>query len=377
MPAAILTAKRFCIPLANMQAVMTGLAGGLGLNQNHWDSCNCSLVVGEHSQLIERPVVMLSALLRPFDYGTLSNSSQVFKRNRGIERFSLIDQLTANGVIQPLLKASLFPREPFQEALCPLRAFGLQRRPDFSEVVANFLDLLTIPGLTCTGVSNGATTQIHPNHFRCFTRWVSGQVNRDLDVVVSVATLDQCCTRRILPSQECELIVANRKRQPHTLIEQGNAYVLVNFPIREDSGIQSDRTWFELVHLLCRFQVADDATNCLTSMVRFQSGRCSHLPIGQVMQLRGVANVFTFCNCQYLIASLSKSFQRHVNFLAQLWMDLKLAGYRYGLSHRPILFHPCLLSRQEIVNVGGIEPRKIYAPIPPHLQGDAVSRRSL
>ncbi|MBF2080230.1 MAG: hypothetical protein IGR76_17370 [Synechococcales cyanobacterium T60_A2020_003] len=75
---------------------------------------------------------MLSALLRPFDYGTLSNSSQVFKRNRGIERFSLIDQWTANGVIQPLLKASLSPREPFQEALCPLRAFGLQRCPDFS-----------------------------------------------------------------------------------------------------------------------------------------------------------------------------------------------------------------------------------------------------
>lgn len=94
------------------------------------------------------------------------------------------------------------------------------------------------------------------------------------------------------------------------------------------------------------------------------------------MQLGSIANFFPVCSLQNLIASLRKSIQSYVNFLAQLWGDLKLAGYRYGLSHRTIVFHPYLFYRQEIVNFGGIEPRKIYAPIPLHPQGDAVSRRN-
>jgi hypothetical protein len=32
--------------------------------------------------------------------------------------------------------------------------------------------------------------------------------------------------------------------------------------------------------------------------------------------------------------------QSAVNFLAQLYRDLKLAGYRYRLSHALIILHP-------------------------------------
>lgn len=76
---------------------------------------------------------------------------------------------------------------------------------------------------------------------------------------------------------------------------------------------------------------------------------------------------------QNLIAAISKHLKSHVNFLAQLWGDLKLARYRYGLTHRTIVLDRYLFSRQEIMNFDGIEPHKVHAPIPPHPQGDAVS----
>lgn len=94
--------KRLALSVSNMVAAVASLACISGWNQQHWNPSDSRFVVGEKPQLIESPVVMLPALLRTFDLGTLSDSGQIFKRNTGTDCLRFLYQLFRDVMVQRL-----------------------------------------------------------------------------------------------------------------------------------------------------------------------------------------------------------------------------------------------------------------------------------
>lgn len=328
--------------------VMTTAARLRGISR--WDKDNAhpsqdSFIGDKHPELIKRPIVRSSSLslVARLSIQRLTNIGQVFKRQCRTYCLSFAHQLSADAVVDVFLKPRFSPREPLEESSRPTSAFGLKRCSDPRVTVASSLQLATIPSLVGGSCCNISPSQIDTNHFWGFTRWWGVKFNRNLNVIVSTPTLDQRGTGGSLPSEQCQLVVANGQREPSPFGHQRDAYVLVGLPVSKNSGIQRDAGWTKLVNLLNGFHIAYHSPNGLADMIGFQPSCQPNRVVGQVMQLGCIAAVLALGYFQYLIASIRESLQSAVNFLTQLYRDLKLAGYRYGLSHALIILHLCCL----------------------------------
>lgn len=113
-----LTPEIFTLALPNSQALMMGLAGVRCWNIQDRNACNCSLIGSELLQLVASPTMQIAPLSFS-DLRCVADASQILKRNGCIQLFSFLYQLFRDVVVNPLLKASFSPREPFQEAFCP------------------------------------------------------------------------------------------------------------------------------------------------------------------------------------------------------------------------------------------------------------------
>ena len=314
-------------------------------HKDNGDSSQNSFICNKHPELIERPIVRPSPLSFVTGLGIqrLANIGQVFKRQCCIYCLGFVYQLSADTVVDIFLKPRFSPREPLEESSRPTSAFGLKRCSDPRVTVASSLQLATIPSFVCGSGGDVSPAHVYPNHFWCFTCWRGVKFNSNLNVVVSTSSLDQRGTGGSLSSKQCQLIVANRQREPDTFRHQRNTYVLIGLPISEYPGIQRDTGWTKLVNLLDSFHIAHHSPNGLADMIRFQSSRQFDRVVGQVMQFGCIAAVFSLGYLQYLIASICKTLQSAVNFLPQLYRDLQLTRYRYCLSHALIILHPYCL----------------------------------
>ncbi len=314
-------------------------------NKDNGNSSQDSFIGDKRPKLIERPIVRSSPLsfVPGLSIQRLTNISQVFKRQRRTYCRRFVHQLSADAVVDVFLKPRFSPREPLEEPSCPTSAFGLKRCSNSVVAVTSSLQLATIPSLVGGSCCDVSSSQIDTNYLGRLACWWGVKFNRNLNVIVSTPSFDQCSAGRSLSSEQCQLIVTNGQREPNLLRHQRNAYVLVGLSISEDSSIQRDAAWTKLVYLLDGFHVAHHSTNGLANMIGFQSSCQPNRIVGQVMQLGGIAAVFALGYLQYLITSIRKSLQSAVNFLTQLYRDLELAGYRYRLSHALIILHPrCL-----------------------------------
>lgn len=326
----------------NVMATATSLRGISRWDKDNGNSSQDSFVGDKHPELIKRPIVCPSpfGLVARLGIQRFANIAQVFKRQCRTYCLSFIHQLSADAVVNVFLKPRFFPREPLEESFRPSRAFGLKRCSAKRITVASSLQLATIPSFVRGSGCNVSSAQIDTNHLGCFTCWWGVKFNRNLDVIVSTPALDQRSTGGDLPSKQCQLIVSNLTRQPNPFGHQRDAYMLIGLPVSEDSGIQRDAGWTKLVNLLNCFQITHHSPNGLADMISFQSSCQLNPVVGQVMQLGCVAAVLVLGYLQYLITSIRKSLQSAVNFLTQLYRDLKFTGYRYCLSHALIILHP-------------------------------------
>jgi hypothetical protein len=345
MPTTMATTILLPIPVGftllwmDMQAFVTGLTRISRVNQYQLDSRNSGFIGCELAQLVERPTMVLS-MLRFTNFGVLPNARQILKRNGRISSLRFVDQLTADGVIDVCLESAFSPREPFKELFCPSDAFGLNARPNMHKVVANFLNLLSRPRQSCTGVSDILATHIDPKHFGRFVRRLSWNINLNLNVVIPIPALALHCTGGRLPFQQSKLIISNRQRQLNPSVQEGDTHKLFRFILGERSHVQRHRSGPKFVNLLLSGHGSNHPPNGLADMVCLQTRLCSDIVVGCIVQLGCVAYFLVFRYLQYLIASIRKCLQSAVNFLTQLYRHLKLAGYRYCLAHRQSMSHP-------------------------------------
>jgi len=103
----------------------TSLAGVLGINKDHWNTRQHSLVGDVLSQLIERPVSELAPLLatkpRP-----IANACQVLKGYRSFGDLRFLNKTLANRMVGVALKSGLLTRDFLKFTLCGFSLFLLQ-----------------------------------------------------------------------------------------------------------------------------------------------------------------------------------------------------------------------------------------------------------
>jgi hypothetical protein len=356
MPTAIVLATPVRSPLlrVDMQALVASLAGASRLNKQHLNTRYQSFVCRELTQLVECPVVRIPALRLPSGLlvSSFPNPSQVLKRNASFKALSCIDQSTADGVIDIGLKSSFLPREPLKELFGSSGAFGLNGCTDLCKMVSHFLNLFPTPSHTSTCMGNITSPYIHPNHFfRCFVGGLSGDINLNLKVIVSIPALAQHRTGGRLTLKQSELIVTNRQRQGNTSIFERNPNRLFRFVVGERPHVQAQGSGAKGMDLFLGIERTDDPSNGLTDMVCFKPCLCPDDVIGEVMELGCVAYLFTIRYLQYLIASIRKSLKCDVNSRTQLYRDLKLARYRYCLSHGQSITHPSVKELRAVKTV--------------------------
>jgi len=326
----------------DVQAFVAGLAGVGRRHQYHRHSSNGSLVGHKHPELVERPVIGSTALslAAMLLIQALSDACQVLKSQCRTNSLGIPDQGSADVVVQPCLVAPFSPREPTKQSSRRPRAFGLNLGAYTAEPVADGLDVFSTPRASVAGGGDIPPAQVNSDYLWSFTGRGSVQLNRNVDVVVPLLSLGQSSAGGCLPPQQSDLITANLELEPNPSAHQGHAHGLVGLSVLKSTSVQSQTGGAKLVDLLHRLGIANHPTERLTDVVGFQPRCCPYRPIDQVVQLGGVPAVLLFGGVENLVASVSKSLQGAVNFLAQLLWDYQLATYRDSLAHGLIVVCP-------------------------------------
>lgn len=123
------TAEKMPVPVTSIDvaASWAALAGIAGVNVDHGNATLGGLVLDEPAELSESPGVLDESLLSGHT-DALPDGAQVFHRDN-IAGLTGTDDSFGDPVVKVGHPATLLPRQPFQEALGPFRAPGLERLP--------------------------------------------------------------------------------------------------------------------------------------------------------------------------------------------------------------------------------------------------------
>jgi len=335
------TAKRLPLSGVDVSAARASLRRVSGWNKNYWNTRNYGFVLREHPKLVERPVICstpFGSVPRLF-VEALPNVGQVLKSQCSINLFCFFYQLTADSVIQPLLKALFSAGEPSQQSSRTASAFALNIASDLGIAVTSGLNLCTTPAFICAGRGDISASQIHSDYLGRFARWVGWNLNADIDVIVSFPGFIQGCRRWDLTPKQRDLVITNREFELFPSCNQGDSNGLQILQIDEGANVKVQRSRTKLVDLFNGFSIANHATNRLTDVVCLQTCRFSDWLVNQVMQLGCVPLFVLFSDSENLIASISKTLKCQVNFLTKLLRDLKLTFNRYNLHLNTLKTH--------------------------------------
>lgn len=120
---------RRSIGFACVRAVRATLRRIGRIDQSDRDSGQCCLVFDERSQLREHPVTVPVSLLFASNPDPLTNARQIFKADRAHCALGFGNDGFADGVVDDLLKSSLFAAQSLKSAPCRLCAFALKLSP--------------------------------------------------------------------------------------------------------------------------------------------------------------------------------------------------------------------------------------------------------
>ena len=123
------TVKQMSAPVVPVYvtAPWAALAGVFGIHINYLDATLNSFVLDEPAELPKSPRVLNETLFLGCT-DTLTDMTQVFHHDN-VSWFTGADNGLGDPVVEVGHPAALLPRQPFQEALSPLRALGLERTP--------------------------------------------------------------------------------------------------------------------------------------------------------------------------------------------------------------------------------------------------------
>ncbi|MCI0461271.1 MAG: hypothetical protein L0Z62_30355 [Gemmataceae bacterium] len=190
--------------MTTFAATMTGLAGVGRIDKNDRHTGNLRFVGDELPQLVERPTFLAVAVLSAC-LGALTDAGQVFQGNSATRSESEVYQAAADDVVDV---GGVFPfaaTEPFQEAVCPLRAFALNGTPDFRVVLAESIDLRGFMDVPIRIDGHAPPAKINAKDAFYLDRLGRFALDLDVQEVAPIAALDEHGAGRLL-SFECRLL---------------------------------------------------------------------------------------------------------------------------------------------------------------------------
>ncbi len=221
------------------------LAGMSGVNIDHGNTIFGGLVFDKVAKLPKSPG-MLNLPLFPGNPNTVTDILQVFHNNY-VTKLTGLNNRLRNPVVKVAHPSLLFARQPFQEAFCPLRAFGLQRLPQFRIMLP---DVHGLPPGKLQAVGGGGKVidaAINADNVAVFRRKWDFAVDYDMDIKLFGAfVIAECCRRRFLSSKKTTLEITNIKFKFNPAVDGGNRNFFPLLDKREGAGIKAHTGRFEL-----------------------------------------------------------------------------------------------------------------------------------
>ena len=349
MPRAIATFKCFVRPQANVQALVAGLTRVLRWHGNYLNSSLDSLVLQKESKLKKCPTVGTSPLCSAsgLSVGSVAYTSQILNGNNCFLRLSLLDDGSADIVVEPRLKSLFLPRQPFQQlatstptTTCAFRGAFLNRSSSLGKFISNFLDGLSVPLIPVGGNGNTPSSEVNSDNVVGFN-WVRYFVRQlDVDVVESIPMLGKSSRSWLSSFKLADLVVTHLHRNvfPSTYQSQTNRPILLSK--RKNPSIIVSRCGLECSDGLA-FDFSSLAVSGNSGANSDRQVSCQTKLLPQLLVGLGLDGYFvSYVWLDYLIdivATIRKRFQGCLNFGNLLRRGMELADQCQSLFHLTIL----------------------------------------
>jgi len=349
--------------MPTMPAQMASLRRVGWINKHDRHPSSLGLVRDKLPQLEERPTVVVVAL-RLADLRTLPDTLQVFQRNLSLGCPGCLHDLLTDGVVDRPHVACLSAREPFQKPLRFLRAFALERTPDFGIVRTEPLNLRGFVGAGIGIDRDTPSAKIDAQRAGWCVGRRNGAFELDMQEERAITTLDERGTGRCLALEPPLLVVAKHGLKPCACVQERQAQGPVPFPEAENALIVVHRGGLKRrVDFALDLQSGTDMRNGANDQVGRQAKAASDLRIAGMLHLDLVTRMDLAHHIGNEVAGVCKGDKRGVEFGALLWGWRKFAGYRSYAVHR---------GHYITVNVTynfGSSPGKALPPLPINRRG--------
>lgn len=148
--ATVCASERFAVPYSDMQTFGTSLGGVRRRYGNDIHTRKFTLVFKETAELGERPRIgsPSECLVALLPVGSFANIGQVLNGYTLILTLCLLDNLSADSMVDNGCESPLTPTKPFQQPMCAACAFGLNGSPCLVILLPNAVDFSRRIGLT-------------------------------------------------------------------------------------------------------------------------------------------------------------------------------------------------------------------------------------
>jgi hypothetical protein len=175
---AVVTCKRFAVSIADVLANAARFGRVSGVDRNHRNASTSGLVGDKGSKLVEGPPAHCFTKFLSFVCRPKPDAGQILEGNTF--GFSLCNRndLFSDAVMNDSSRPTFTPAKPFQEFLCSLRAFALNRTAYFLflfPIIVDFFGVKGFSGADCTNIQQTKVTAHKVLHvFHLFLRHLTG-----------------------------------------------------------------------------------------------------------------------------------------------------------------------------------------------------------
>src|SRR5262245_12399487 len=298
--------------------MLTTQMAGLGRRRwidKHQRHTHCRSFVGHELPQLEEAPTLVTVPMRLADLGPLPYARQIFTGNLALGSDSLVDELLADGVVDRSHVATLSSRQPVQQPIGFLCAFGLERTSDFGVVGTQPVNLGSFIECGIRIDGHAASTKINPQRACRYRRSRSRTPELDMQKERAIAAFDQHSTGQRLPFEPSFLVVAQCRRKAYTAVEQRQTKGPVPLAQAEDALIVINRGGRKRrVGFALDLQRGPHPSDSTDSQVCRQTKALAHLIIRLILDFDLVARMDTACHFSDEITRLGKGGQRRVEF---------------------------------------------------------------
>jgi len=241
--------------------------------------------------------------------------------------FNRFNYSFADNMIEIGHPPSLLTREPFQELLSSLRAFGLERRTKSLKMPPYMFSFFTRKSKSIGGGGNVIYSQVYPNWFYSFRRLrnLFGKNYINIKFLLSLF-INKDSKSRFLPFKKISLVITNSKRYFQSTLNCGERDLLLIRIIGKNPLVVINRGCLERFNFSWfSFSRLRNSTYCSYGKICSKVKFFSYIFITKLLKLKAVSGFFSLRNLQDIVANIGKTLHCFFKSLPLFFGRLKFA----------------------------------------------------